>query len=87
MDEGFGIRLIKDKKITSTQTTNEDKIEKAIDEAAKTFTNLKPIKFWGGLPCKVENQELEGTFDERLDQISGSKSIDIAQNMIQFFHE
>ena len=81
-DESFGIRLIQDKKIASVHTTNEDEIEKTIDGAAKTFTNLKSREFWKGLPHKIENKALDGTFDEKLDQISGSKSMDIAQNMI-----
>ncbi len=81
-DESFGIRLIQDKKIASIQTTNEDEIEKTIDNAFKTFVNLKSREFWGGLPYTVESERLDGTFDEKLDQISGSKSMDIAQNMI-----
>ena len=81
-DESFGIRLIQDKKITSMQTTNEDEIEKTIDNAFRTFANLKSREFWEGLPHKVEYKVLDGTFDEKLDQISGSKSRDIAQNMI-----
>ncbi|QMU54631.1 MAG: TldD/PmbA family protein [Nitrosopumilus sp.] len=81
-DESFGIRLIQDKKIASMQTTNENEIEKTMDSAVKTFTNLREREFWRGLPHTVENKMLEGTFDEKLDQISGSKSIDIAQNMI-----
>ncbi|MDH3794842.1 MAG: TldD/PmbA family protein [Nitrosopumilus sp.] len=81
-DESFGIRLIQDKKITSMQTTNEDEIEKSIDNAFRTFANLKSREFWEGLPHKVEHKVLDGTFDEKLNQISGSKSTDIAQNMI-----
>ena len=81
-DESFGIRLIQNKKITSMQTTNEDEIEKTIDNAFRTFANLKSREFWEGLPHKVEHKILDGTFDEKLDQISGSKSMDIAQNMI-----
>ena len=81
-DESFGIRLIQDKKITSTQTTNEEEIEKSIENAFKTFANLKTREFWRGLPHKTEYRELEGTFDKKLEQISGSKIMDIAQNMI-----
>ncbi|AFS82424.1 peptidase U62 modulator of DNA gyrase [Candidatus Nitrosopumilus sediminis] len=81
-DESFGIRLIQDKKIASIQTTNEEEIEKTIDNGFKTFGNLKTREFWKGLPHDSEHKILEGTFDEKLDQISGSKVIDIAQNMI-----
>ena len=81
-DEDFGIRLIQDKKIASIQTTNEEEIEKIIDKTFRTFVNLKSRKFWSGLPHKVEYKILDGIFDEKLDQISGAKSTDIAQNMI-----
>lgn len=81
-DESFGIRLIQDKKIASIQTTNKEEIEKTIDTAFKTFSNLKTREFWGELPHKAEYKMLDGTFDDKLDQISGSKSMDIAQNMI-----
>ncbi|MCV0400360.1 MAG: TldD/PmbA family protein [Nitrosopumilus sp.] len=81
-DEGFGIRLIHDKKITSVETTNEEEIENTIDNAFKTLPNLKSRKFWRGLPYKVNDIRLEGTFDRKLDQISGAQSMDIAQTMI-----
>ena len=81
-DESYGIRLVHDKKITSTITTNREEIEKTIDNAFSVLSNLKSREFWKGLPYKVNHRELDGTFDERLDQISGSKSMDIAQSMI-----
>ena len=81
-DESFGVRLIHNKKIASMQTTNEEAIEQAIDNSFRTLSNLKSREFWGGLPYKADNIKLEGTFDEKLDQISGSKCMDIAQSMI-----
>ena len=81
-DESFGIRLIQNKKITSMETTNEEEIEQTIDNAVNSLVNLKPREFWNGLPYKVEQKILEGTFDEKLDQISGSNCMDIAQEMI-----
>ena len=81
-DESYGIRLIHDKKIASTITTNDENIEKTIDDASSALSNLKPREFWRGLPYKANRRVLEGTFDEKLDQISGSESMDIAQNMI-----
>lgn len=81
-DESFGIRLIQNKKIASIQTTNEQDIEENIDNAFKTLSNLKSREFWEGLPDKTRNKTLEGTFDEKLDHISGSNITDIVQTMI-----
>ena len=81
-DENYGIRLIHSKKIISIQTTNKEKIIDEITEGLKTTLKLKPRKFWRGLPNKKELTQLEGTFDKKLKQISGSKATDIAQNMI-----
>ena len=81
-DENYGIRLIHSKKIISIQTTNKEKIIEEITKGLKITLKLKPRKFWRGLPCKKELTQLEGTFDKKLKQISGSKATDIAQNMI-----
>ena len=81
-DENYGIRLIHDKKIISIQTTNQQEIEKTIDSAFKTLSKLKARDFWGGLPHDTAHKQLDGTFDEKLEKISGAKVTDIAQNMI-----
>ena len=81
-DENFGVRLIHQKKITSIQTTNVEKITDLIDKGLKATLKLKPREFWKGLPNKKEHTQLEGTFDKKLKQISGLKATDIAQNMI-----
>jgi len=81
-DQSFGIRLIHDKKIASMQTTNEEEIEQTMLKALSASSNIKSRKFWRGLPYKTEHIQLEGTFDEKLEQISGSECTDIAQNMI-----
>ena len=80
--EDYGIRLIHDKKIASIQTTNQQDIEKAINNAFKTSSNLKARDFWGGLPHDTVLKQLDGTFDERLEKISGTEVMDIVQNMI-----
>lgn len=80
--EDYGIRLIHDKKIASIQTTNQQDIEKAINNAFKTSSNLKARDFWGGLPHDTALKQLDGTFDERLEKISGTEVMDIVQNMI-----
>ena len=80
--EDYGIRLIHDKKIASIQTTNQQDIEKAINNAFKTSSNLNARDFWGGLPHDTALKQLDGTFDERLEKISGTEVMDIVQNMI-----
>jgi len=81
-DENFGIRLIHKNKIVSIQTTNQQNIEKEIDDAFQISSGLKPREFWRGLPYKLTPKQLEGVFDEKLEKISGGKVMDIAQNMI-----
>ena len=81
-DKNYGIRIIHQKKITSIQTTNKENILDSIENGLKTTLKLKPRKFWKGLPKNKEFTKLEGTFDKKLKQISGSNATDIAQNMI-----
>ena len=81
-DESFGIRIIHDKKIASIQTTKKEKIVDSIDSAISTIPNLKPREFWQGLPTTPPNTSIKGTFDEKLEKISGSDMMDIAQSMI-----
>ena len=81
-DQNYGLRLIHDKKIASIQTTNQKDIEKTIDSAFKTSSKLKPRNFWKELPHKTHHKQIDGTFDEKLEKISGTNVMDIAQNMI-----
>ena len=81
-DKNYGVRIIHQKKITSIQTTNKENILDSIENGLKTTLKLKPRGFWNGLPEKKKSTQLEGTFDKKLKQISGSKATDIAQNMI-----
>ena len=81
-DENYGIRIINDKKITSIQTTDKKNINKSLDSAFLSLKNLKAREFWKELPYKVESEKIKGSFDEKLESISGSISTDIAQDMI-----
>lgn len=78
----FGVRLIHERKIASIQTTNEKELEKSIDNGLKSLTNLRSREFWRGLPYETHHRILKGTYDKELEQISGSKVADIAQEMI-----
>ncbi|MCV0391864.1 MAG: TldD/PmbA family protein [Nitrosopumilus sp.] len=81
-DKNYGIRLIHNKKIISLQTTNQEKIGKSIDEAFLSISSLKPRIFWKGLPYKTNSKKIKGTFDKKLEDLSGKTASDIAQNMI-----
>jgi len=88
LDENYGIRIIHDriiheKKIFSIQTSNEEEIQKSVENFFQTISHLKPRKFWKSLPHEIKSKiKLEGTYDKKLDEISGYVATDIAQNMI-----
>ena len=81
-DINYGIRVIHDKKIASIETTNEDEIKNVISNSIKNLHTLKKREFWKGLPSKSNFSQIQGTFDEKLEEISGTKAADIAQNLI-----
>ncbi len=83
-DENYGIKLIHDKKIMSLQTTNKENIEKDISKSYSSISNLKPREFWNGLPYKIKNSKIYGTYDKKIENISSSNITDIAQTMINF---
>ena len=82
-DENYGIRIIHDKKICSIQTSDDEDLLRAIDSSQNTVSHLKPREFWKSLPHEIKSKtKLDGIYDKRLDQISGSDAADIAQIMI-----
>ena len=84
-DENFGIRIIHDKKIGSVQTTNDEEIQNAISNSFQTISHLKPRDFWKNLPLELKSKKnLEGVYDKKLEEITGSQASDIAQSMINF---
>ena len=82
VDEKYGIRLIQNKKISSIQMSNEKEINKSIEDALQISAHLKPREFWQSLPHELKYDNLEGVYDKKLDEISGSEITDIAQDMI-----
>lgn len=82
-DENFGIRVIHNKKIASIQTTSEKEVSQSIEKSLQTMSNLKDREFWKSLPKKLKAKTpIQGVYDKKLEDISGSKATDIAQNMI-----
>ena len=82
-EKSYGVRIIQDKKITSIQTSNEDEIQKSVENGLKNISSLKSRDFWKSLPTDLKlNNSLDGVYDKNLEEISGSKAADIAQSMI-----
>lgn len=82
-DECYGIRLIHQKKILTSQTNNSKNLEKIIDELLKMSSHLKPKNFWSSLPHNPKTiPSIKGLCDKKLSQISGKQAADIAQEMI-----
>ena len=83
LDENYGIRIIHDKKISSSQTSNDKEIQKSIEDSFQTISHLMPRKFWKSLPHEIKSKiKLEGIYDKKLEEISGYEATDIAQIMI-----
>jgi PmbA protein len=81
-EKSFGARMINEKKISSFQTSNEEDIERMIEELSGMSALLTPREFWGSLPYGTSFNKIEGTYDRRLEQMSGTDAADIAQTMI-----
>ena len=82
IEENYGIRLIHNKKISSIETSNENKINQSIDDSLQISSHLRPREFWKSLPHELKSDRLEGVYDKKLDEISGTQITDIAKNMI-----
>ncbi len=81
-EQNLGIRLIHQKRISSAQTKIVSDVEKTVEQAYSTNSLVKPRDFWKSLPSKLSVQKIDRLYDKKLEEISGEKSIDIAQEMI-----
>ena len=82
IDKSYGIRLIHKKRITSVQTTDENKIEQMIDDGFDASQKIKPSVFWKGLSNTTNQKKIQQIYDKRLDELDDSDAVEIAQNMI-----
>ena len=53
-----------------------------IKEDFDSLQKIKPSLFWNGLPNTKSQKKIEQTYDKRLDELTDSDAVDIAQNMI-----
>jgi len=82
-EKSFGVRIINDKKISSFQTNNENEISHEIEKGIKNLSCLKRREFWKGLPSELKQvKQIPETYDKNIEEISETKSIDLAQQMI-----
>lgn len=82
-EKTLGVRVINKKRISSAQTSNLEEIPQMVELALKTSEFSKPKKFWGSLPHEFKkNVSIDGVFDKKLAEISGSKAAEISQIMI-----
>ena len=80
-DHSIAIRIIDEKKIMSGKAS-PSQIENILDKILQTKSYLSPKDFWKSLPHASKFTNLERTYDSKLDGISGTKIIDMANEMI-----
>lgn len=79
--KSIGVRIIRDKKIASAQSTTLDHI-KLVTEALRSGKNLARREFWDCFPTDCKTTPIEKTNDPKLWHLDSTKSIEIAQMMI-----
>lgn len=80
-DKTIGIRLIKDKKISSVESTILD-LAKLVTEALQSGKNLARREFWNSFPGNSNTISIEKTNDHKIWSLDSTKSIELAQTMI-----
>lgn len=80
-ERSVGIRIIKDKKISSAQSTILD-AEKLVQDALVAAKNLAPREFWAGFATNSKTTPVEKTNDPRIWLLDSADASQIAQAMI-----
>lgn len=82
-EKSLGIRIIHQKRISSSETTNIEEAPKIVEQAFASSALPKPKEFWKSLPSEFKSSaRIEKIFDKKLVDISGIQAADIAQEMI-----
>ena len=80
-DKSIGIRLIKDRKISSAQSNVLDS-KKIVEEAFHGISKLSRREFWKMFPSETKFKTLEKTNDYKIWKIDTIKASELAQSMI-----
>jgi len=81
-ERGLAIRIIDKKKILSARASVSDDDNIIFEKSLKIRSFVQPKTFWKSLPFPSKYEKIAKTYDKRLEGISGSQVIDIANTMI-----
>jgi len=79
-DESIAVRIIDKKMIISGRSSTNE--ENFLEKILETRQFAKPKNFWKTLPYPSKITPVNKTYDPRLENISGSSAVDIANEMI-----
>jgi len=79
-DESIAVRIIDKKRIISGRSSTNE--ENFLEKILETRQFAKPKNFWKTLPYPSKITPVNKTYDPRLENISGSSAVDIANEMI-----
>ena len=80
-DDSVAVRIIHEKKIMSARVSSS-KEENLLEKILETRPFVQPKNFWKTFPFPSKTIRVERTYDPQLANISGTRAIDIANEMI-----
>ena len=80
-ESSVGVRIVKDKKISSAQSSILDS-KRLIEEAIKNSSNLARREFWGGFTGNSSTTPIQKTNDSEIWAMGSTEATELAQKMI-----
>jgi len=80
-EDSVAIRIVHEKKIMSARSSSS-KEENFLEKILETKSFVQPKNFWRSLPFPSKIMQIERMYDPQLASISGTRAIDIANEMI-----
>lgn len=82
-EKSAGIRIIKDSKISSIQTTDFTNSNDVLEKALETWEFIKTSQHWKAFPYQKKINKIDSTYDKNLANISVKEISDISQEMVE----
>lgn len=79
-ERSIGVRIVKDKKISSAQSTILD--PKIVEQAVKNSASLARREFWGGFAGNSDTITIQKTNDPKIWSMDSTKAVEFTQIMI-----